>query len=63
MELRQIYLALLKQFLMASLFLRLLGKKYMKLFNDVFFSFTYGGECIGLAAAKACIKKFKIKKY
>ena len=31
-------------------------KKYMKLFNSVFFSFTYGGECLGLAAAKACIK-------
>lgn len=37
-------------------------KKYMKLFNDVFFSFTYGGECIGLAAAKACIDKLKKKK-
>lgn len=37
-------------------------KKYMKLFNDVFFSFTYGGECIGLAAAKACIKKIQNKK-
>ena len=32
-------------------------KKYMKLFSDVFFSFTYGGECLGLAAAKACINK------
>ncbi len=37
-------------------------KKYMKLFNNVFFSFTYGGECIGLAAAKACINKLKKKK-
>ena len=36
-------------------------KKYMKLFNNVFFSFTYGGECLGLAAAKACINKL-IKK-
>tara|TARA_Y100000591_G_C21841441_1_gene705888 strand:+ start:23 stop:1399 length:1377 start_codon:yes stop_codon:yes gene_type:complete len=32
-------------------------KKYMKLFENVFFSFTYGGECLGLAAAKACIEK------
>jgi glutamate-1-semialdehyde 2,1-aminomutase len=37
-------------------------KKYMKLFNDVFFSFTYGGECLGLAAAKACIEKIHKKK-
>ena len=37
-------------------------KKYMKLFNNVFFSFTYGGECLGLAAAKACIKKLIKKK-
>ncbi len=37
-------------------------KKYMKLFNSVFFSFTYGGECLGLAAAKACIKKIHKKK-
>lgn len=36
-------------------------KKYMKLFSDVFFSFTYGGECMGLAAAKACISKLKSK--
>ncbi len=38
-------------------------KKYMSLLaNDVFFSFTYGGECLGLAAAKACIKKLIEKK-
>ncbi len=37
-------------------------KKYMKLFNSVFFSFTYGGECLGLAAANACIKKIHKKK-
>ncbi len=37
-------------------------KKYMKLFNNVFFSFTYGGECLGLAAAKACINKLIKKK-
>ena len=38
-------------------------KKYMSLLgNDVFFSFTYGGECLGLAAAKACIKKLIKKK-
>jgi len=37
----------------------IVGKKeYMSLLgDDVFFSFTYGGECLGLAAAKACIKK------
>jgi glutamate-1-semialdehyde aminotransferase len=37
----------------------IVGKKeYMSLLGDnVFFSFTYGGECLGLAAAKACIKK------
>ena len=34
----------------------------MKLFDEVFFSFTYGGECIGLTAAKACIEKIKDKK-
>jgi glutamate-1-semialdehyde 2,1-aminomutase len=34
-------------------------KKYMNYFNKVFFSFTYGGECIGLAAAKACIEKLE----
>tara|TARA_Y100000992_G_C21264625_1_gene493267 strand:- start:173 stop:1549 length:1377 start_codon:yes stop_codon:yes gene_type:complete len=37
-------------------------KKYMKLFENVFFSFTYGGECLGLAAAKACIEKIHQKK-
>ncbi len=37
-------------------------KKYMKFFSEVFFSFTYGGECIGLAAAKACIEKLETKK-
>lgn len=37
----------------------IVGKKeYMSLLgDDVFFSFTYGGECLGLAAAKACINK------
>ena len=34
----------------------------MKFFSEVFFSFTYGGECIGLAAAKACIEKLESKK-
>ena len=29
--------------------------------NKVFFSFTYGGDCIGLSAAKACIPKIKEK--
>ena len=42
----------------------IVGKKeYMKLLgDDVFFSFTYGGECLGLAAAKACITKLISKK-
>ena len=37
----------------------IVGKKeYMSLLgDDVFFSFTYGGECLGLAAAKTCINK------
>ena len=37
----------------------IVGKKeYMSLLaDDVFFSFTYGGECLGLAAAKVCINK------
>lgn len=28
----------------------------MKGFDDIFFSFTFGGECLSLAAAKACIE-------
>lgn len=32
-------------------------KKYMKYLDKTFFSFTYGGDCIGLAAAKICIPK------
>ena len=32
-------------------------KKYMKHLDKTFFSFTYGGDCIGLAAAKVCIPK------
>ena len=31
--------------------------KYMKKLEKVFFSFTYGGDCIGLSAAKATITK------
>tara|TARA_E500000178_G_scaffold355007_1_gene426036 strand:- start:455 stop:1840 length:1386 start_codon:yes stop_codon:yes gene_type:complete len=34
-------------------------KEYMKLLEKTFFSFTYGGDCIGLAAAKATIPKLK----
>ena len=34
-------------------------KKYMKSLEKTFFSFTYGGDCIGLAAAKASITKIK----
>ncbi len=42
----------------------IVGKKeYMSLLgDDVFFSFTYGGECLGLAAAKTCITKLVKKK-
>ncbi len=42
----------------------IVGKKeYMSILgDDVFFSFTYGGECLGLSAAKACIKKLINKK-
>ncbi len=40
----------------------IVGKKeYMRLLDKTFFSFTYGGDCIGLAAADVCIPK--IKKY
>jgi glutamate-1-semialdehyde 2,1-aminomutase/spore coat polysaccharide biosynthesis protein SpsF len=28
----------------------------MKAFDEIFFSFTFGGECLSLAAAKACIE-------
>jgi glutamate-1-semialdehyde aminotransferase len=36
----------------------IVGKKeYMFMLEKTFFSFTYGGDCIGLAAAKACIPK------
>lgn len=38
----------------------IVGKKeYMFSLEKTFFSFTYGGECLGLAAAKACIPKLK----
>lgn len=41
----------------------LVGKKeIMKLFEEVFFSFTFGGEIISLAAAIATIKTFREKK-
>ncbi len=36
-------------------------KEYMSFLSKTFFSFTYGGDCIGLAAAKACIPKLKKK--
>lgn len=36
-------------------------KEYMKYLETTFFSFTYGGDCIGLAAAKACINKLEKK--
>lgn len=38
----------------------IVGKKeYMFSLEKTFFSFTYGGDCLGLAAAKACIPKIK----
>ncbi len=38
----------------------IVGKKeYMKLLDKTFFSFTYGGDCIGLAAADVCIPKMQ----
>jgi glutamate-1-semialdehyde 2,1-aminomutase/spore coat polysaccharide biosynthesis protein SpsF len=40
----------------------IVGKKeYMSLLNKVFFSFTYGGDCIGLSASIASLKKIKEK--
>ena len=40
----------------------IVGKKnIMKLLDKTFFSFTYGGDCIGLSAAKATIEKIKKK--
>jgi glutamate-1-semialdehyde 2,1-aminomutase len=36
--------------------------KYLKYLEKTFFSFTYGGDCIGLAAAKATIDKLEKKK-
>lgn len=41
----------------------LAGKKeYMQVLDKTFFSFTYGGDCIGLAAAEACITKLEHEK-
>jgi glutamate-1-semialdehyde 2,1-aminomutase len=38
----------------------IVGKKeYMSVLSKTFFSFTYGGDCIGLSAAKACIPKLE----
>lgn len=40
----------------------LVGKKeYMKKLEDVFFSFTFGGEALSMAAALAVIKEYKRK--
>ena len=36
-------------------------KEYMKYLEKTFFSFTYGGDCVGLAAAKATINKIEKK--
>lgn len=41
----------------------IVGKReYMFALEKTFFSFTYGGDCIGLAAAKACMPKLKREK-
>ena len=41
----------------------IVGKKeYMQVLDKTFFSFTYGGDCIGLAAAEACIPKLEREK-
>jgi len=41
----------------------LVGKKeIMNVFNETFFSFTFGGECLSLAAALATINELKTKK-
>jgi len=41
----------------------IVGKKeYMFALDKTFFSFTYGGDCLGLAAAKVCIPKLKREK-
>jgi glutamate-1-semialdehyde 2,1-aminomutase len=41
----------------------IVGKKeYLQVLDKTFFSFTYGGDCIGLSAAKACIPKIKREK-
>jgi glutamate-1-semialdehyde aminotransferase len=38
----------------------IVGKKeYLFALERTFFSFTYGGDCVGLAAAKACIPKIR----
>ena len=41
----------------------IVGKKeYMSVLDKTFFSFTYGGDCIGLSAAAACMPKIKREK-
>ncbi len=37
------------------------ARKFMELFNEVFFSFTFGGETVSLAAALATIKETRDK--
>ncbi len=40
----------------------IVGKKeYMQIFEDVFFSFTFGGECLSLVACMATIKEMREK--
>ena len=37
-------------------------KKYMRAVDDIFYSFTFGGECLSLAAAVATIREMEKKK-
>ena len=40
----------------------IVGKKeYMQVFDDIFFSFTFGGECLSLAASIATINEMRDK--
>jgi glutamate-1-semialdehyde aminotransferase len=38
-------------------------EKYMRLFNELFFSFTFGGEAVSLAASLATIRKMQEKDF
>ena len=40
----------------------IVGKKYMEIFNEIFFSFTFGGEVPSIAASLTTIKLIKERK-